>query len=205
MPISSMVLACQCIATGLTVTEMDKIRRRRPKNGKCRILYSSNWVSRTEPAIGEKGMNEGRNIDFVMEDAGALGSGWWYRILSISTRSRLHVYNKTTSLILNKFRKDGSRYLLPDWKTRLSLKRLGFKRNYLLVSNQNWPWSHGEGILPPATAITRTTKDYEMNDAQLTTEIFGFLPTTTRSCTGNCRTVQFRLPLIQCTMAASFM
>jgi hypothetical protein len=52
----------------------------------------------------------------------------------------------------------------------------GNKENFLWVSNQRaYDLMSAEGMTPPATSDPENNPDYEMIDAQLTTEIFGFL------------------------------
>jgi hypothetical protein len=169
----------QCIAnwTGL-VTEMDKIGGD-GKDGKGAGFYTrANWGGPDEPAIWEeKGMDMGRNIDFVMEDEGGIWGADDDTDIEYIYQSLMYT-NKTTSLSPEQIQKGWLKHIYSDENTPFIGKDGVSKENYLWVSNQTAHDLMVKGILPPATSDPKNNKDYEMIDAQLTTEIFGFFAPT---------------------------
>lgn len=152
----------ECIAnwTGL-VTEMDKIGN--IGELKTGDFYTRNdWGKPDQPSIWGQGIpsNLSANIDFVFVDEDSIwGSDddtdieYMYQHLLYS--------NKTSVLTAEQIREGWLKHIKKE------------EENYLWVSNQKAFDLMGEGMLPPATGEPVNNKEYEMIDAQLTTEIFG--------------------------------
>lgn len=169
----------QCIAnwTGL-ITEMDKIGGE-GKDGKGAGFYNrENWGGPDEPAIWEeKGMDMGRNIDFVFEDEGGIWGADDDTDIEYIYQSLMYT-NQTTKLSPEQIRNGWLKHIYTDESTPFIGKDGVSKENYLWVSNQTAHDLMNKGMLPPATGDPENNSDYEMIDAQLTTEIFGlFAPT----------------------------
>ena len=153
----------QCIAnmTGL-VTEMDKIGNiGEIKTGK---FYTSNdWGKLDEPNIFSPNQisEYSETIDFVFEQDGVWPADddtdieYMYQDLLLK--------NKTSFLTPTQIRS--------GWIKHIKIE----EENFLWVSNQNAFALMKEGVLPPETSDPNLNEHYEMIDAQLTTEIFGFL------------------------------
>ena len=153
----------QCIAnmTGL-VTEMDKIGNiGEIKTGK---FYTSNdWGKLDEPNIFSPNQisEYSETIDFVFEQDGVWPADddtdieYMYQDLLLK--------NKTSFLTPTQIRS--------GWMKHIKIE----EENFLWVSNQKAFDSMKEGVLPPETSDPNLNEHYEMIDAQLTTEIFGFL------------------------------
>ena len=153
----------QCIAnmTGL-VTEMDKIGNiGEIKTGK---FYTSNdWGKLDEPNIFSPNQisEYSETIDFVFEQDGVWPADddtdieYMYQDLLLK--------NKTSFLTPNQIRL--------GWMKHIKIE----EENFLWVSNQRAFDLMKEGVLPPETSDPNLNEHYEMIDAQLTTEIFGFL------------------------------
>ena len=153
----------QCIAnmTGL-VTEMDKIGNiGEIKTGK---FYTSNdWGKLDEPNIFSPNQisEYSETIDFVFEQDGVWPSDddtdieYMYQDLLLK--------NKTSFLTPTQIRS--------GWIKHIKIE----EENFLWVSNQKAFDLMKEGVLPPETSDPNLNEHYEMIDAQLTTEIFGFL------------------------------
>ena len=153
----------QCIAnmTGL-VTEMDKIGNiGEIKTGK---FYTSNdWGKLDEPNIFSPNQisEYSETIDFVFEQDGVWPADddtdieYMYQDLLLK--------NKTSFLTPNQIRL--------GWMKHIKIE----EENFLWVSNQKAFDLMKEGVLPPETSDPNLNEHYEMIDAQLTTEIFGFL------------------------------
>tara|TARA_Y100000588_G_scaffold311405_1_gene337399 strand:+ start:9572 stop:10939 length:1368 start_codon:yes stop_codon:yes gene_type:complete len=153
----------QCIAnwTGL-VTEMDKIGNiGEIKTGK--FYTREDWGKPDQPNIWSDGKlsNLSPTIDFVFVDEGGIwGSDddtdieYMYQYL--------HYVNKSSILNADQIR-DG-------WLKHIKKE----EENYLWVSNQTAFDLMYQGMTPPATSAPENNPNYEMIDAQLTTEIFGF-------------------------------
>ena len=147
--------------TGL-VTEMDKIGNiGEVKTGD--FYTREDWGKPDQPSIwGEGKPSElSATIDFVFEnEGGAWGSDddtdleYMYQHLLLT--------NKTSVLSGEQIR-DG-------WLKHIKSE----EENYLWVSNQKAFDLMKEGLVPPATGDPSNNEEYEMIDAQLTTEIFGF-------------------------------
>ena len=153
----------QCIAnmTGL-VTEMDKIGNiGEIKTGK---FYTSNdWGKLDEPNIFSPNQisEYSETIDFVFEQDGVWPADddtdieYMYQDLLLK--------NKTSFLTPTQIRL--------GWIKHIKIE----EENFLWVSNQKAFDLMKEGVLPPETSDPNLNEHYEMIDAQLTTEIFGFL------------------------------
>ena len=153
----------QCIAnmTGL-VTEMDKIGNiGEIKTGK---FYTSNdWGKLDEPNIFSPNQisEYSETIDFVFEQDGLWPADddtdieYMYQDLLLK--------NKTSFLTPTQIRS--------GWMKHIKIE----EENFLWVSNQKAFDLMKEGVLPPETSDPNLNEHYEMIDAQLTTEIFGFL------------------------------
>ena len=153
----------QCIAnmTGL-VTEMDKIGNiGEIKTGK---FYTSNdWGKLDEQNIFSPNQisEYSETIDFVFEQDGVWPADddtdieYMYQDLLLK--------NKTSFLTPTQIRS--------GWIKHIKIE----EENFLWVSNQKAFDLMKEGVLPPETSDPNLNEHYEMIDAQLTTEIFGFL------------------------------
>jgi hypothetical protein len=157
----------QCIAnwTGL-VTEMDKIGT--IGEIKTGAFYTRNdWGKPDQPSIWGQGIpsNLSPTIDFVFVKPDSIwGSDddtdieYMYQELLIE--------NKQSILTGEQIRK--------GWLAHIKKE----EENYLWVSNQKAFDLMQEGMVPPATGDPKNNPEFEMIDAQLTTEIFGlFAPT----------------------------
>ena len=147
--------------TGL-VTEMDKIGNiGEIKTGK---FYTSNdWGKLDEPNIFSPNQisEYSETIDFVFEQDGVWPADddtdieYMYQDLLLK--------NKTSFLTPIQIRS--------GWIKHIKIE----EENFLWVSNQKAFDLMKEGVLPPETSDPNLNEHYEMIDAQLTTEIFGFL------------------------------
>ena len=151
----------QCIAnwTGL-VTEMDKI-------GNIGELKTGNfytredWGKKDQPKYGRSTQEISRNIDFVFEGK----DGIWGADddTDIEYIYQHLVYTNKTSKLSGEQIRDG-------WLKHIKHE----EQNYLWVSNQRALDLMINGIIPPETSDPIKNPDFDMIDAQLTTEIFGF-------------------------------
>ena len=153
----------ECIAnwTGL-VTEMDKIGN----IGEIQTgaFYTrDDWGKVDQPSIWGEGLPSDLSptIDFVFRDVDELWGAdddtdieYMYQHL---------LYTNKTSILTGQQIKDG-------WLKHIKSE----EENYLWVSNQKAYDLMKAGMLPPATGNPDNNPEYEMIDAQLTTEIFGF-------------------------------
>ena len=149
----------QCIAnwTGL-VTENDKIGN----IGEFRTgdFYTrEDWGKKDELNLRENSVD--RNIDFVFEDK----DGIWGADddTDIEYMYQHLVYTNKTSKLSGQQIRDG-------WLKHIKHE----EQNYLWVSNQRALDLMIGGIVPPETSDPENNPDYDMIDAQLTTEVFGF-------------------------------
>jgi len=158
--------------TGL-VTEMDKIGG----EGIHGQFYTrDDWGQKDLPSIWGQGIpsNLSETIDFVFEDEGGVwGSDDDTDIEYIYQHL---LYSHKTSMLTAKQIRDGwLKHIYSEDKSPFGLDDEGKQQNFLWVSNQR---AHElmlkKGMLPPATSHPNNNKEYEMIDAQLTTEIFGF-------------------------------
>jgi len=163
----------QCIAnwTGL-VTEMDKI-------GNIGDLKTGDFYTRDDwgkpdlPSIWGEGVpsNLSKNIDFVFVDQDSIwGSD---DDTDVEFMYQHLLYTNKTSVLTGTQIRDG-------WLKHMKQE----EENFLWVSNQKALDLMIEGHAPPDTSDPKYTTDsiynnyYEMIDAQLTTEIFGFFAPT---------------------------
>lgn len=162
--------------TGL-VTEMDKIGGE-GIHGK--FYTRDDWGSKDLPSIWGQGVPSAlsETIDFVFKDEGEIWTSdddtdieYIYQHL---------MFTHKTSILTAEQIKDGwLKHIYSEEQSPFGLDEKGKKQNFLWVSNQE---AHTlmlkKGLLPPATSHPDNNKEYEMIDAQLTTEIFGlFAPT----------------------------
>ncbi|WP_341224582.1 ADP-ribosylglycohydrolase family protein [uncultured Arcticibacterium sp.] len=153
----------QCIAnwTGL-VTEMDKVGNiGEIKTGD--FYTREDWGKPDIPNIfsGDKISQWSPTLDFVLEDEG----GVWGADDDTDIEyiyQELLLKNKT-SLLSGEQIRDG-------WLKHIKKE----EENFLWVSNQKALDLMNEGLVPPATGAPENNPEYEMIDAQLTTEVFGF-------------------------------
>ena len=152
----------QCIAnwTGL-VTEMDKIGNL----GQIRTgaFYTrDNWGKKDQPNIWKNGMDSSLsfNIDFVFRNQGEIWGAdddtdieYMYQYLLLQHQ---------TAFLTGEQIKEG-------WLTHIKRE----EENYLWVSNQKAFDLMKMGMVPPATGDPANNPEFDMIDAQLTTEIFG--------------------------------
>ena len=151
----------QCIAnwTGL-VTEMDKIGNiGEIKTGE--FYTRDDWGKEDQPAYWGGTKDFSRTIDFVFEgDDGNWGADDDTDIEYIY--QHLLYTNKVSKLSGNQIR-DG-------WLKHIKNE----EENFLWVSNQRALDLMISGTIPPETSNPEKNPDFDMIDAQLTTEIFGF-------------------------------
>ena len=166
----------QCIAnwTGL-VTEMDKIGNIGPiKTG--RFYTRDDWGKKDLPSIWGQGIpsNLSQTIDFVtVDEKGIWGADDDTDIEYIY----LQLMNQSDSVILTpeQIRDAWLNHIYSaDEETPFGRDPEGKYENYLWVSNQKAMDLMLDGVLPPLTGSKELNPHYDMIDAQLTTEIFGF-------------------------------
>lgn len=157
----------QCIAnwTGL-VTEMDKIGNVGPiKTG---AFYTrADWGQPDQPSIWSPGVPSplSPTIDFVFQDPG----GVWGADDDTDIE---YIYQKL--LLAHRTPLLTGGMIRAGWLKHIRTE----EENYLWVSNQRAFDLMRAGLVPPATGDPALNPEYEMIDAQLTTEIFGlFAPT----------------------------
>ncbi|WP_299525202.1 ADP-ribosylglycohydrolase family protein [uncultured Lutibacter sp.] len=159
----------QCIAnwTGL-VTEMDKIGN--IGEIKTGAFYTRNdWGKPDQPSIWGEGVpsNLSKNIDFVFVDQDSIWGSDDDTDVEFMYQHLLYT-NKTSVLTGTEIRAGWLKHMKQE------------EENFLWVSNQKALDLMIEGYAPPDTSDPKYTTDsiynnyYEMIDAQLTTEIFGF-------------------------------
>jgi hypothetical protein len=151
----------QCIAnwTGL-VTEMDKIGIS-TKDGKGAGFYTSkDWGQPDQPNIW--GSNDlSATIDFLYAAEDSIWGADDDTDIEYIYQNLL--YNNKTSILSGEQIREG-------WLRHIKKE----EENFLWVSNQTALNLMHEGVVPPMTSDPATNPDYDMIDAQLTTEIFGF-------------------------------
>lgn len=152
----------ECIAnwTGL-VTEMDKIGS--IGELKTGAFYTrDDWGKPDQPSIWGQGVpsNLSATIDFVfVEPDGIWGSDddtdieYIYQELLYSNKQSIFTGEQIRSGWLKHIKKE--------------------EENFLWVSNQRAFDLMNDGMIPPATGDPKNNQEFEMIDAQLTTEIFG--------------------------------
>ncbi|MFY0624769.1 MAG: ADP-ribosylglycohydrolase family protein [Reichenbachiella sp.] len=157
----------QCIAnwTGL-VTEMDKIGDiGEIRTGK--FYTRDNWGKPDQPSIWGEGVPSdlSENIDFVFRNKWEVWGAdddtdieYIYQHLLFTNR---------TSILSGEQIRDG-------WLKHIKEE----EENFLWVSNQRALELMLAGKVPPETSLPENNEHFEMIDAQLTTEIFGFFAPT---------------------------
>lgn len=162
----------QCIAnwTGL-VTEMDKIGGEGPHG---EFYTRASWGQPDQPSIWGQGIPSelSNTIDWVLVDEG----GTWGADDDTDIEymyQHLLLENNTSILTGEQIREGWLKHIYSDENTPFTNNE-GNKENFLWVSNQR---AHDlmriEGLVPPETSDPKHNDEYEMIDAQLTTEIFG--------------------------------
>lgn len=155
----------QCIAnwTGL-VTEMDKIGIP-TKEGKGAGFYTSkDWGQPDQPNIWGSNDLSG-TIDFLFASKDSIWGADDDTDIEYIYQNLL--YNNRTSILTGEQIKEG-------WLRHIKKE----EENFLWVSNQTALNLMIDGIVPPMTSEPTMNPDYDMIDAQLTTEIFGFFAPT---------------------------
>jgi hypothetical protein len=152
----------ECIAnwTGL-VTEMDKIGN--IGDIKTGAFYTrDNWGKPDQPSIWGQGIPSDLSptIDFVFRDTSETWGADDDTDLEYMYQYLLHT-NKTSLLTAKQIRDGWLKHIRSD------------EENYLWVSNQQAFDLMRKGILPPETSNPDNNPNFNMIDAQLTTEIFG--------------------------------
>jgi len=153
----------QCIAnwTGL-VTEMDKIGNiGEIKTGPS--YTRDDWGKPDLPSIWGEGepSSISKTIDFVFEnDDGIWGAD---DDTDIEYMYQHLLYVNKTSVLTGKQIKEG-------WLKHIKAE----EENYLWVSNQTAFDLMQNGLTPPETSLPENNPNFDMIDAQLTTEVFGF-------------------------------
>jgi len=153
----------QCIAnwTGL-VTEMDKIGN----IGEITTgdFYTrENWGQPDQPSIWGEGVPSDLSptIDFVFRDTTEI---WGADDDTDIEYIYQHLLYTNKQSVLN------GQQIQDGWLKHIKAE----EENYLWVSNQKAFDLMKEGMVPPETSHPGNNPEYEMIDAQLTTEIFGF-------------------------------
>lgn len=153
----------QCIAnwTGL-VTEMDKIGNiGEIKTGD--FYTRDDWGKPDQPSIWGEGKPSdlSENIDFVLRDTSEVWGADDDTDIEYMYQHLMYTH-KSSRLTPEQIRDGWIKHIKPE------------EENYLWVSNQKAFDLMNEGVLPPETGHPERNEHYEMIDAQLTTEIFGF-------------------------------
>jgi ADP-ribosylglycohydrolase len=153
----------QCIAnwTGL-VTEMDKIGNiGEIKTGD--FYTRSDWGKPDQPSIWGQGIpsNISPTIDFVFVNTDSIWGADDDTDIEYIYQELL-LKNQSSILTGEQIREGWLRHIKSE------------EENYLWVSNQKAFDLMKDGVIPPATGDPKNNPEFEMIDAQLTTEIFGF-------------------------------
>ena len=158
--------------TGL-VTEMDKIGGDGPQG---QFYTRDDWGQPDQPSIWGQGIPSdlSSTIDWVLEDEeGTWGADddtdieYMYQYLLL--------VNGTSMLSGEQIRDGWLKHIYSDENTPFTNNE-SEKENFLWVSNQRaHDLMRTEGMVPPATSDPANNPEYNMIDAQLTTEIFGLL------------------------------
>ncbi|MDN3205586.1 ADP-ribosylglycohydrolase family protein [Algoriphagus sediminis] len=168
----------QCIAnwTGL-VTEMDKIGGEGIDGRGAGFYTRENWGGPDEPAIWEETAQD-RKIDFVLTKKGEPWGADDDTDIEYIYQWLMYT-NQTTQLTGEQIRDGWLKHIYSDENTPFTTGDEETPENFLWVSNQTaHDLMREEGLIPPETSDPENNKDYEMIDAQLTTEIFGFFAPT---------------------------
>lgn len=155
----------QCIAnwTGL-ITEMDKIGIP-TKDGKGGGFYTSDdWGGEDQPNLWGSN-NYSKTIDFLYAKEDSVWGADDDTDIEYIYQHLLYE-NKTSRLTGEQIREGWLKHIRAE------------EENFLWVSNQTALNLMQQGMVPPATGDPENNPDYEMIDAQLTTEIFGFFAPT---------------------------
>jgi len=166
----------QCIAnwTGL-ITEMDKIGGE-GKDGKAAGFYTSaDWGGPDQPNMWDDSFNDtlSPTITFLFEKEGGLWGADDDTDIEYIYQYITH-QNKTTKLSPEQIRDGWLTHIYKEGESPFIGADGKKGENYLWVSNQTTHDLMQQGMLPPATSAPENNPNYEMIDAQLTTEIFGF-------------------------------
>nr|WP_315257453.1 ADP-ribosylglycohydrolase family protein [uncultured Flavobacterium sp.] len=152
----------ECIAnwTGL-VTEMDKIG----SIGKLKTgaFYTrDDWGKPDQPSIWGQGVpsNLSDAIDFVFVDPGNIWGSDDDTDIEYLYQELLYS-NKQSIVTGEQIRSGWLKHIIKE------------EENFLWVSNQRAFDLMNDGMIPPATGDPKNNQEFEMIDAQLTTEIFG--------------------------------
>jgi hypothetical protein len=150
----------QCIAnwTGL-ITEMDKIGFDTP-NTSSEFYTRDNWGAQDLPNLWGSN-NYSQTIDFIYAE----GDSLWGADDDTDIE---YIYQEL--LLENKTPKLSGEQIKNGWLKHIKAE----EENYLWVSNQTAFDLMGEGVVPPMTSDPELNSNFNMIDAQLTTEIFGF-------------------------------
>ena len=151
----------QCIAnwTGL-ITEMDKIGIPNSEGKGAGFYTRDDWGKPDQPNLWGSN-NYSETIDFLVADADSVWGADDDTDIEYIYQELLYT-NRTTMLTGQMIREGWLKHIKPE------------EENFLWVSNQTAYNLMQEGMLPPATGKPENNPYYEMIDAQLTTEIFGF-------------------------------
>ncbi len=155
----------ECIAnwTGL-ITEMDKLGGD-GKDGKGAGFYTrADWGKADQPNIW--GSNRySKTIDFIFAEQDSIWGADDDTDIEYIYQNLL--YADKTSILTGEQIRDG-------WMRHIKKE----EENFLWVSNQTAYDLMQKGLVPPETSSPDVNPNYEMIDAQLTTEIFGFFAPT---------------------------
>ncbi len=165
----------QCIAnwTGL-ITEMDKIGGEGMDGRGAGFYTRENWGGPDHPNLWSiDNLNAlADTIDFYFVDEGDVWGAdddtdieYMYQYITYN--------NKVSKLSAEQIRKGWLKHIYSDANTPFKSGN-GQPENFLWVSNQTAHNLMLDGMLPPETSDPANNPDFEMIDAQLTTEIFGF-------------------------------
>jgi hypothetical protein len=162
----------ECIAnwTGL-ITEMDKIGGD-GLDGKGAGFYTrEDWGGPDEPNIWGNLSNHSDSIDFYLDPGESWGADDDTDIEYIY--QYITYLSKDPKLTAEQIRDGWLTHIYSDENTPFSWDGGKTPENFLWVSNQSAHDLMREGLLPPETSDPKRNPNYEMIDAQLTTEIFG--------------------------------
>ncbi len=150
----------QCIAnwTGL-ITEMDKIGFDTP-NTSSEFYTRENWGAQDLPNLWGSN-NYSQTIDFIYAE----GDSLWGADDDTDIE---YIYQEL--LLENKTPKLSGEQIKNGWLKHIKAE----EENYLWVSNQTAFDLMSDGVVPPMTSDPELNSNFNMIDAQLTTEIFGF-------------------------------
>ncbi len=155
----------QCIAnwTGL-VTEMDKIGIPNQEGKGAGFYTRADWGQPDQPNLWGSN-NYSDTIGFLFADKDSIWGADDDTDIEYIYQELLYRHG-TSRLTGSQIREGWLRHIKTE------------EENYLWVSNERALKLMQEGHEPPATGAPENNPDYEMIDAQLTTEIFGFFAPT---------------------------